>query len=91
VAFQVDRIVEHAAALAGRAGGEMPADLEVKARRLQSRLAQTRAMAVDDAFLEEAMATIHEIAARVGDSFFSDDDFVPGDGPDADPATPAAS
>ncbi len=91
VAFQVDRIVEHAAALAGRAGGEMPADLEVKARRLQSRLAQTRAMAVDDAFLEEAMATIHEIAARVGDSFFSEGDFVPGDGPDADPATPAAS
>lgn len=78
VAFQVDRIVEHAAALAGRAGGDMPVELEAQARRLQSRLAQTRATAVDDDFLEEAMGAVHAIAANVGDSFFSDQD--PGGG-----------
>src|SRR5690606_18467060 len=74
VAFQVERIVEHAAALAGRACRDMPAGLEGRARRLQSRLALARAITVDEDFLVETATDIHEMATWVGDSFFSDDD-----------------
>lgn len=74
VAFQVERIVEHAAALAGRAGRDMPAGLEGRARRLQSRLALARAITVDEDSLVETATDIHEMATWVGDSFFSDDD-----------------
>lgn len=81
VAFQVERIVEHAAALAGRAGRDMPAELEAQARRLRSRLASARASAVHDAFLDESAAGIHAMAAWVGDSFFADEE--PVDDPEA--------
>lgn len=74
VAFQIDRIREHAAALAVRAGGDMPVFLGAEAERLQAHFMQSRATAVDDAFLEETMAALYAIAARVGDSFFSDRD-----------------
>jgi len=77
VAFQVERIVEHAAALGGRAGRDMPSDLEAQAGRLRSRLALARAITVDDDFLAETAAGLHAMATRVGDAFFSDDE--PGD------------
>lgn len=72
VAFQIGRIREHAAALTVRTGGDMPDELEAQAGRLQARFAQSRASAVDDAFLEETTATLHAMAARAGDSFFAD-------------------
>jgi uncharacterized circularly permuted ATP-grasp superfamily protein/uncharacterized alpha-E superfamily protein len=73
VAFQLERVAEHATALASRASEGMAGELEERARGLQERVGRARAAAIDDAFLEEIASGIEAVAALVGDSFFIDD------------------
>ncbi len=72
VAFQVDRLHEHAGALALRAGEDMPGMLGAESARLQASFARSRATGVDDEFLTQVGATLHALSALVNDSFFSD-------------------